>query len=463
MTKDLLSSKLRPLFYTLFTSALGSTLITTVYSTVDIICVGHHSGPQATAALSCLNPLWSMMFAPGLLVGIGGSVMMSNRKASGKTDAANAYFTLSVIIAAIFSVMVSLSFILFPRELITFFGAESEEVLNYGVTYMRPVGFASSTFTMCACLATFMRNDGEAFTPTVATAIGGVINIFLDVFFVFTLDLGVFGAGLATSIGQAVAFLIILIYFFRKKCTLRFTNIHRTSKKFASIFTLGSSAFVLELAFAVTVTVFNRIIVSSFGENHLAVYGTVATLSIMYFCLFNAIGTALQPLASSAFGAGMTERVREVLRLSLRLAVVFGAVFLLLSHVFPETILRMYMDVNDEVLAIGPRIVRIYTVAIAATGISIVSTFYFQAVLRRLFSLIISVLRALVLPIAFAFIIPAAFGIDALWWSFPTAEALTFVSAVIMLVYDKRRGDKLSEQDKSDAEPESCLPLQAKE
>ena len=259
----------------------------------------------------------------------------------------------------------------------------------------------------------------------------------------FFFNSALLGAGLATSIAQAIAFAIVAAYFFRKKCALKFTKIHNLWHKFFSICTLGSSAFVLELATMVTVTVFNRIIMSSLGENHLAVYGTSATLTIMYFCLFNAIGTALQPLASSAFGAEKHARVREVLNLSLVLSVVFGAVFLVLSHLFPGAILKMYMDVNDEVMAIGPRILRIYTTSIAMTGISILCTFYFQAVLRRSFSLIISVLRALVLPIGLVMAIPALFGIDALWWSIPIAEAITCLAALAMLIYDKRKMGRL--------------------
>lgn len=64
----------------LFTS-LGSAIVMSIYTSVDIICVGHYCGPDGSAAISCVNPLWSIMIALGLLLGVGGSVWMSARRA----------------------------------------------------------------------------------------------------------------------------------------------------------------------------------------------------------------------------------------------------------------------------------------------------------------------------------------------------------------------------------------------
>ena len=440
MKHDLLAGRLRPAFFTLFASALGGTLISTIYATVDIICVGQHSGPDATAAISCVNPLWSIMIGPGLLAGVGGSVLMANRRATGKEGSARGYLTAGMALAAVLSLIVTVVLVSFPRELIGFFGAEGQ-VLEYGVTYMRPVALSAFTFTLASALSAYMRNSGEAFTPTVATAIGGVVNMVLDVYLVFGLDLGVFGAGMATAIGQSVAFVVMVAYLFSKKSVLKFTKVKRIRRKLASITTLGFSALVIEIAFAVTVTVYNKMIFGGLGGAHLAVYGTASTLAVMFYCLFNAVGTAMQPLVSAAHGAGKQERISEVLRLSVRLTLALGVLFLLLVELFPETILRLYMDVTDEVVAVGPRIMRIYSLGIVCTGISILSTFYFQSVLKRGASVLVTVLRGLALPLAFAAILPTFFGIDAIWWGIPLSELITLTVAAILLVRDRRRTD----------------------
>ncbi len=439
MKIDLLNSKIKPTFFTLFASALGSTLITTVYSTVDMVCMGHHSGPVATASISYVNPFWAMMFAPGVLAGVGGSVMMANRKGAGNMKDANGYFSLSLALTALFSIVISLIFLLFSRPLLIFFGAEGL-ALEYGVEYMRPIAIIAPTFTLSACLSAFIRNDGDAFTPTLATAIGGVINMVLDVLLVFGFDLGVFGAGLATASGQTVAFLILLTYFIRKKCSLRLSLPTNISNKLIRIVTLGASAFILEIAFGITVTIYNKIISAEFSEEHLAVYGTASTVAIMFYCLYNAVGTALQPLASTNYGAGNRKRVSATLSLAIKLTVVLGILFTLVCQLMPGTILKIYMDVNDGVMAVGPSIFRIYNLVIALTGISITSTYFFQSVLKRSCSMLISLSRGLIFPILFAIILPLIFGKNAIWWSVPLSELITFMISVIFLIVERRRG-----------------------
>lgn len=437
---NLLSGKVNKIFFLLFISAVGSTIIQTIYSAVDMICVGHYAGADGSSAIACINPMWSIMFAPGVLCGVGGSVMAANRKGAGNEHSANQYFTVATVASIIFSVLIMLTFLIFPRQLLVFFGADDPTVLELAVSYMRSVAFISPTFTICANLATFMRNDGEAFIPTIATVIGGVTNMILDVLLVFDFGagLGVAGAGIATSIGQTVAFLIILTYFFTKKCSLRFVRPSRIPTRLFRIFSLGISAFAIEVAFGVTTTVFNNKIISELTTDHLAVYGTAATVTIMFYCLLNATGTAMQPIASQNFGAKNLTRVRASLKIALISATALGTFCFLLLQLFSETVLRIYMDVNDNIVAVGPRIIRIYSLALPLVGVTLASSFFFQSILKQWMSFTVAILRGLALPISLAIVLPALFGIDAIWWCMPISELLSFVISVVFLAISNR-------------------------
>lgn len=440
MKVDLLKDRIGRMFLLLFFSALGSTVIQTVYSTVDMICVGHYAGADGSSALACSNPLWAIMFAPGVLTGVGGSIMVANRKGAADERSANGYFTIATVLCCIFSLIITLAMIIFPAELITFFGADDPVVLGYAVDYMRSVAVVSPTFTLCACLSTFMRNDGEAVVPTVATIVGGVINMVLDVLLVFDFGagLGVAGAGLATSIGQVVAFAIILGYFFTKKCTLRFCLPDRIAGKLLRIITLGFSVFSIEISSAITVTVFNNIIVSELSFDHLAVYGTVSTVTVFFYCLLNAAGTALQPIVSQNFGAKALPRVTKSLKIALLTAVLLGLVCFTLVELFPAEVLMMYMDVNDVILDIGPRIIRIYCIATPVLGITLVASFFFQSILKQWMSVIIALLRGLILPILLVSTLPRLLGVDAIWWCIPITEFVCFLISLLFLAISTR-------------------------
>ena len=433
MKVDLLNGKLNKTYLTMLISAIASTIVTTIYSTVDMICIGHYAGADGSASVACVNPLWAIMFAFGILTGVGGAVMMSNRRGANDEKAANEYFTVAVITCMIFSAIIVTTYAVFLEPLLILCGG-SGNILKLGMDYMRAMLFSVPTFTMCACLATFARNDGEALIPTVATIVGGIINMILDVLLVFTFDLGVKGAGLATGIGQAVAFLIILSYFFTKKCRLKFTKVTKIPNILLKITTVGLAAFLLEISASVTSALHNRLVADNLSGAHLAVYGTASVLVIMFVCLYNGIGTAMQPLVATAYGACNKERERKTVKLAFITAAVMSLLFFSVCHLFPETILRIYMDVDDAVLEVGPRIIRLYSLSLVVVSFCMVCNYYFQSTLMRTSCVLISMLRGLVFPIIFVFTIPAIFGYDFIWLAIPIAEALTMIIAVLIFI-----------------------------
>ena len=447
MKVDLLHGKLNKTYFTMLFSAIASTIVSTIYSTVDMICIGHYAGPDGAASVACTNPLWALMFAFGVMMGVGGAVMMGNRRGAGDEKAANEYFTVATVSAIILSLGILASYIIFLEPLLTLFGAEGE-VLVLSVDYMTGMMFAVPTFPMCACLSTFARNDGEAMIPTIATIIGGVMNMFLDVFLVFTCDLGVTGAGLATGIGQMVAFLIILFYFFTKKCNLKFTKVRNIPSVLFRIVTVGFAGFIIEITSGVTTTVHNVLITEHLSNAHLAVYGTTSTLIIMFFCLFNGIGTATQPLVATANGAGNRDRVRGTLKLAFFTATVMGVLFFALCQLFPETILRIYMDVDETVLTVGPRIVRLYSISLLVVGFSMVCNYFFQSTLMRTTCVLISLLRGLIFPVVLVLTLPLVFGYDFIWLGVPVGEILTAIVAISIFIWkwnSKKNTEELSE------------------
>ena len=433
MKVDLQNGKLNKTYFTMLISAIASTIITTIYSSVDMICVGHYAGADGSASVSCANPLWAIMFAFGILTGVGGAVMMSNRRGAQDEKAANEYFTVAVITCMIFSAVIVTVYAIFLEPLLILFGAEGN-VLTLSLDYMRAMLFSVPTFTMCACLATFARNDGEAVIPTVATVVGGVVNIVLDIVLVFHCNMGVRGAGLATGIGQAIAFLIVLSYFFTKKCKLKFTKIDKIPTALFKITTVGLAAFLLEITSGVTTAIHNRLIAEHLSGAHLAVYGAASVLIIMFICLFNGIGTAMQPLVAVAYGAGNKERERKTLVLAFITAGVMSILFFSVCQLFPETILRIYMEVDDAVLEVGPRIIRLYSLSLLVVSFCLVCNYYFQSTLKRGACVIISMLRGLVFPITFVFTIPLIFGYDYIWLAVPIGEALTALIAFSIFI-----------------------------
>lgn len=106
--------KLKQSILSIWVPAFGSALITSIYAITDTAMVGQYQGPDGTAALAVVAPIWNILYSMGLLMGIGGSVIFSNIKGKSKKMKmqANAYFTTAVI-GAIFLAVLSWIFFIF--------------------------------------------------------------------------------------------------------------------------------------------------------------------------------------------------------------------------------------------------------------------------------------------------------------------------------------------------------------
>lgn len=104
---DFLNGKIKTLYFKYLAAAFGSALITSIYSIVDMVMVGQYHGPEGTAALAVVAPIWNIIYSLGLLMGIGGSVLFSTirGKGEGQTRQSNEYFTVSIIGSIILAVI----------------------------------------------------------------------------------------------------------------------------------------------------------------------------------------------------------------------------------------------------------------------------------------------------------------------------------------------------------------------
>ena len=298
---------------------------------------------------------------------------------------------------------------------------------------MRPIKFAIPFFLFNQMLAAYLRNDKSPALATGAVLAGGIFNIFGDYFFVFTCDMGAYGAGLATAIGSAITFLILLSHFFQKKCTLRLTRPIRLLHKLKEITVTGFSTFFIDVAMGILTILFNRQIVHYLGTNALAVYGVIVQISTFAQCCAYSIGQASQPIISVNLGAGKGERIRQLLKYALGTVAFFGIFWTVLSLAVPNLFIRVFMTPTPEVLQIAPNIFRRYGLAFLILPLNIYSTYYFQALLKPKAAFIVSVARGFVVSGILIYLLPVLLGPDAIWLSMPITEVIVAVYVVYQM------------------------------
>ena len=139
------------------------------------------------------------------------------------------------------------------------FGA-SQEILPIAQSYLLPIKFAVPLFVFNQMLAAFLRNDGSPGLATAAVLAGGVINVFGDFFFVFTMNMGAMGAGLATALCALITFIIMLSHFFSKKNTLKLVKPVRFCLHLKKILVTVFSTFFIDVAMGILTMLFLSLI-----------------------------------------------------------------------------------------------------------------------------------------------------------------------------------------------------------
>ena len=356
---NFLTDQIRPIYLKYLTAAFGSALISSIYGVVDAAMVGQYQGPTGTAALAVVAPVWNIIYSLGLLTGIGGSVLLSTMRgeAAGNEKKSNEYFSAAVIGTVILAALAWAGLLFFDRQLLTLFGAE-ETLLPLAREYLFPIKFVVPSFLFTQLLSAFLRNDGDPALATKAVLFGGIFNVFGDYFFVFTLDMGIMGAGIATAMGSVFSLIIMLTHFFKKKNTLHLEKPTQLPAKLRAIGTTGFSTFFIDVAMGILTMIFNRQILKYLGTDALSVYGIIINISTFVQCCAYSIGQASQPIISVNYGAGEKRRIGEILKYALGTAAVFGVVWTLAAELIPNGFVRIFMTPTDSILSIAPGIIR---------------------------------------------------------------------------------------------------------
>lgn len=434
---NVLTDRIKTVYFKYLAAAFGSTLISSIYGIVDMAMVGQYHGPEGSAAMGVFAPLWNIIYSLGLLAGIGGSVLFSNIRAAGKESErrANEYFTASVLCGILLSAAATLLILMLHESLFIFFGAD-EALLPLAERYLIPIKFTVPFFVFNQLLAAFLRNDGSPALATASVLFGGIFNVFGDYFFVFSCDMGIFGAGLATAIGAIISFLIMLVHFLRKKNTLRFVKPARLAYKFSRIIITGFPTCITDIAMGIMTVLFNRQIMRYLGTDALAVYAVIVNISTFVQCCAYSVGQASQPIFSGNFGAKQYDRIRECLKYAVCTAIGFGVFWTEISIAVPELFVNIFMNPTERVLDIAPAIIRIYSLSFLVLPFNVFSTYYFQSVMKSKTSLLISLARGCIISGVCIMLLPEIFGSNALWLAMPVTE-LVIMASIIILMYNE--------------------------
>lgn len=226
---DFGNGKINRLFRAMFFPTLIGMAFNSALNICDGMFVGHGVGSNALAAINIVAPLFLICTGIGLMFGIGASVIGGIRLAEGNVKAARIIMTQAYIAGAVIFGIVILASLLFTRPVLYMLGCSPalEELATDYLLWLLPglVFF----YLQCAGMM-LIRLDGSPRYAMSVQIVAAILNIFLDWYMVFPLDLGIKGASMATSISCIVAGVMVVAYFIFFSDKLKFYKLRLTMK-----------------------------------------------------------------------------------------------------------------------------------------------------------------------------------------------------------------------------------------
>ncbi|PNY22623.1 Multidrug export protein MepA [Streptococcus parauberis] len=259
------------LLFAMAMPAITANLVNSLYNIVDQIYIGHGIGYLGNAATSVAFPLTIICLAFGLTFGLGGASNFNLALGRGQIDKASKIVGNAITLSLSFGFVIGILVIVFLKPLLVLFGAtEATMQLAQDFTAMTAFGIPFLLFTMS--VNPLVRADGSPTYSMMAIIYGAILNVILVPIFLFYLDWGIMGAGLATLISQMVSAIYMGLYFRKFKSVMLTKNDFKVRKEiFTTIISVGFSSFIFQSSMLVIQIVTNNMLRKFGAESAMAV------------------------------------------------------------------------------------------------------------------------------------------------------------------------------------------------
>ena len=409
-------------------------MVNAIYNLVDAYFVGG-LGTSQMGAISVVYPLGQVVVGLGLLFGNGSasylSRLLGNRDQEQADRVASTALYSSVAVGA---VLIIFSMI-FLRPILRLLGA-TDSIMPYAMTYAG-IYVVSCIFNVFnVTMNNIVTSEGAAKTTMFALMAGAVLNIGLDPVFIYTLDMGVAGAAIATAISQIVSTLIYLTFIFRKKSIYSFKmkNCTFTKEIMSEIFKIGIPTLVFQILTSLSISLVNTQ-ARPYGDSVIAGMGAVTRIVSMGSLIVFGFIKGFQPIAGYSYGAKKFDRLHKAIRTSILWSTVFCVIYGLLLTIFSSRIIAQFTDGDLEMIRVGTQSLRINGLSFLLFGFYTVYSSLFLALGKGLEGFVLGACRQGICFVPVILILPAFWGINGILYVQPIADVLSAIITIFMALH----------------------------
>lgn len=325
------------LFFCMVIPSVLAFALTGVYSIADGYFVGNQLGDNGLAAINFAYPITAFILAIGTGVGLAGAVRFSILNGQKhETDAREVFANTSLLLLIYGAVLMGLVLLLL-NPLLHILGA-SGGVYDLAKEYTQVIALGAIFQVLATGFTPFIRNMGGATYAMVTMILGFGSNILLDYILIWVCDMGMFGAALATVLGQAISLAASIGYFIKKKFRVHISVKEKLVKSFCDVTKTALAPFGLTFSSNITLILMNRCLMVYYGEKAVAAYACIAYIVIIAYLLLQGVGDGCQPLISRYFGENDIQKEKETMRLAYITSACIAVICMMVMYVFRDYI-----------------------------------------------------------------------------------------------------------------------------
>lgn len=412
-------------------------LVMSIYGIVDTLFVGHYVGVNAIGAITVVLPISFLIASIGMSIGVGGASILSRSLGSKNKEKAFYTFGNQIMMTVSISLIFVLFGFLFENEIIRIFGglgAIAQPATDYFEILLIGVPFLA--FSMMS--NSVLRAEGRPKIAMFVILIPAVLNSILTPLLILVFDMGLKGAGWASTISYMISASYTFYSFLggRSQLSLSLKYFKFKWGIVKETTSLGSVTLARQGVISILAVVLNNSLFFYGGEQSIAVYGIVSRL--MMFANFPVLGITqgFIPIAGYNYGAQLTTRLKRVIMMSIKWGSFIAILIFILIFGFSAQLASVFSKDTSLIVATVPAI-RITFLATPLLAVSLILSALYQATGHTLPALFLAVSKQGFFLIPLVLILPLAFGVEGIWYSFPLADV---GAAILSFVYYKKKG-----------------------
>lgn len=398
-----------------------------LYNTVDSIVVGKYVGDNALAAVGSASPILNLLIVLFVGISTGAGIMVAQYFGAKNREKLSKSIGACITLTAIASILIMIIGPLVTKPLLEFLNTPTT-IINWCTSYLNIYYIGIAGFAYYNILAGVLRGLGDSISSLVFLLIATVLNVFLDLWFVAGLNLGVSGVALATVIAQGISAVLCILKLARMRETFDFNlKILKLDKELSiKLIKLGLPSGITQGIFSIAMIVVQSL-TNSFGEMVIAC--NVIVMRVDGFAMMPnfTFGNAMTTYAGQNIGANKIDRVDKGTRDGLKIAVGVSTAITILILIFGRYLMMLFTD-TMELVNLSMHMMKILAVGYIAMAVTQSLSGVMRGAGDTMTPMWISLITTVILRV------PVAYGIAYLTRSaaYPTGRPeSTFISLVV--------------------------------